>query len=230
MALFAFTGCEKETSAGLSKVTNYPLIEVSGSPVVFVPEGGTFTDPGVSATENGATIPVITSANGVYRGGSTFDANRADRYDFKYTATNVDGFDGTSSRRVYVVNTGDMVNSIEGLYTSTIIRNGALRFSDLKYVLVWKNDDGTYEFSCGFGGYYEIGTNYGLGYKSGGCKVTANDIAANDFSITDFSNDGFGGAITNAALTVDAANKKMILTSEWSFGFSWEVELTQVSL
>ena len=39
----------------------------------------------------------------------------------------------------------------------------------------------------------EIGTGYGLGYKSGGCIVTANDIASNDFSITDYSNDGFGG-------------------------------------
>jgi len=230
LALFIFSACEKETTAGLSKVTNYPLIEVSGAPVVFVAEGGSFTDPGVSATENGATIPVETTANGVYRGGSTLDVSRADRYDITYTATNVDGFDGTSNRRVYVVKTGDMVKSIEGLYTSTIVRNGALKFSNLKYVLVWKNDDGTYEFSCGFGGYYEIGTNYGLGYKSGGCKVTANDIAANDFTITDFSNDGFGGKVTDATLTVDPASKKMVLTSEWSFGYSFEVELTQVEL
>lgn len=227
---FAFGSCEKETTAGLSRVTNYPLFDVKGGSTVFVAKGETFEDPGVIATENGSEIPVVSSVSGAYRGGTSVDPAVSDCYDVAYKATNKDGFDGTTHRTVYVVETGDMVNSIEGLYTSTIVRNGQLRFSDLEYVLVWKNDDGTYEFSCGFGAYYEIGTAYGLGYKSGGCIVTANDISANDFSITDFSNDGFGGEITDAKLTVDPVSKKMVLTSEWSFGFSWEVELTQVQL
>ena len=110
------------------------------------------------------------------------------------------------------------------------MRNGDPKFSNLEYVLVWKNDDGTYEFSCGFGGYYEIGTNYGLGYKSGGCVVTATSIPLNTYSITDFSNDGFGGAITDAKLTADPVTKTLNLTCEWSYGYSFDVELTQVAL
>ncbi|MDB4107613.1 DUF5011 domain-containing protein [Bacteroidia bacterium] len=227
---FAFTACEKETTGGLSKVTNYPLFELEGGDVVFLAKGEAYNEPGIIATENGEEIPVVNSVSGAYRNGDVLDPSVSDCYDLMYTATNADGFDGTAHRTVYVVETGDMVSSIEGLYTSTIVRNGALRFSDLSYVLVWKNDDGTYEFSCGFGGYYEIGTGYGLGYKSGGCIVTANDIASNDFSITDYSNDGFGGDITNATLTVDAATKTMNLVSDWSFGYTFEVELTQVEL
>lgn len=230
LAFLLFSACNKENTAGKSRVTNYPLITVVGDNVVFVPQGGTFTDPGVSATENGAEIDVATSVSGAYRGGSSLDLSMADCYDITYTATNADGFNGSSGRRVYVVETGDMVSSIEGLYTSTIVRNGDPKFSDLEYVLVWKNDDGTYEFSCGFGGYYEIGTGYGLGYKSGGCVVTATDIPTNTYSITDFSNDGFGGAITDVKLTADPATKTLNLTCEWSYGYSFDVELTQVAL
>ena len=230
LAFLLFSACDKETTADKSRVTNYPLITVVGDNVVFVPQGGTYADPGVSATENGAEIEVATTVSGAYRGGSSLDLSKADCYDVTYTATNADGFDGSSERRVYVVETGDMVNSIEGLYTSTIVRNGDPKFSDLEYVLVWKNDDGTYEFSCGFGGYYEIGTGYGLGYKSGGCVVTATSIPLNTYSITDFSNDGFGGAITDAKLTADPVTKTLKLTCEWSFGYSFDVELTQVAL
>ena len=230
LAFLLFSACDKETTADKSRVTNYPLITVVGDNVVFVSQGDTYTDPGVSATENCAEIEVTTSVSGAYRGGSSLDLSKADCYDITYTATNADGFNGSSGRRVYVVETGDMVNSIAGLYTSTIVRNGTLKFIDLEYVLVWKNEDGTYEFSCGFGGYYEIGTSYGLGYKSGGCVETATSIPLNTYSITDFSNDGFGGAVTDAKLTADPVTKTLNLTCEWSYGFSFDVELTQVAL
>jgi hypothetical protein len=230
LAFLGFSACEKENTEGLSRVTNYPLFDVSGSSTVYVEEGGSFTEPGVVATENGEEIEVTTTASGAYRGGNILDLNKADRYNLTYKATNADGFDGSASRTVWVYKTGDLTSSIEGLYTSTIVRNGQLRFSNLENVLIWKNDDGTYELSCGFGAYYEIGTNYGLGYKSGGAVITANDIATNDFSFTPFSNDGFGGACEMTSMTVDAANKTVSFVVEWSFGYTFEVELTQVEL
>lgn len=232
LAFLGFSACEEETTAGLSKVTNYPLIEVAGPGTVYVPEGGTFTDPGVTATENGVEIDVKTTASGTYRGGSALDMNKADKYEVTYTATNADGFDGTASRTVWVYNTGDLINSIEGLYTATVVRNGSTgpQYTDMEYILIWKNDDGTYEMSCGIGAYYELGRGYGPGYKSGGAVITANNILLNDFDVTDFSNDGFGGACEMTALTVDALNKKINYTTEWSFGYTFVTELTQVEL
>ncbi len=230
LAVGVFASCEKVTTGDVARETQYPLFEVEGDDPMFLALGTPFVEPGVNATEGSNNIAVKTTVLGAYRGGTTVDANVSDCYDLTYSATNKDGFEGTASRRVYVVETGDLVTNIAGLYTSTIVRNGALRFSNLKYVLIWKNSDGTYELSCGFGAYYQIGTNYGLGYKSSGAVITANNIPLNDFTITDFSNDGFGGAVTNAAMTVDPINKKINFSCDWSFGYTFEVELTQVAL
>ena len=52
-----------------------------------------------------------------------------------------------------------MVDNIAGLYKSTIVRNDELKFSDLGYVIVYKNDDGTYGMSCAIGSYYENGNS-----------------------------------------------------------------------
>lgn len=232
LAFLGFSACEKETTAGLSRVTNYPLIDVAGSNTVFVPQGGAFIDPGVSATEDGATIPVITTASGVYRGGTTLDLNIADRYNLTYTATNKDGFDGTASRSVWVYNTGDLVNSIEGLYVSTVARNGSSppAYQNMKYILIWKNADGTYEMSCAFGGWYEYGRALGSGFVSPGGTITANNIATNDFTFgPTTTNAYFGGDVDITDVKVDAATKTITVTTDWSFGYTFVSTLTQVT-
>jgi hypothetical protein len=232
LAFLGLTACEKETTANKSRVTNYPLIDVSGPGTVFVPEGGSFTDPGVTATENGAEIPVVTEAMGVYRGGATLDLTKADLYEVTYRATNADGFDGTAGRTVWVYKTGDLITSMEGLYTCTVVRNGSTgpQYTDMEYVLIWKNTDGTYEMSCGIGAYYEHGRGYGPGYRSSGAKITATSIPGNVYSITDFSNDGFGGDCTMTDLVVDPVTKTISYTTEWSFGYTFKAVLTQVEL
>ena len=75
LAFLGFSACEKETTEGLSKVTNYPLFDVSGASTVYVEEGGSFTDPGVVATENGQEIEVTTTASGYTGGGNTLVAS-----------------------------------------------------------------------------------------------------------------------------------------------------------
>ena len=228
----ALSSCEKDTTGDVARVTNYPTFEVSGENPIFLELGTAYVEPGVKATENGAEIPVTTSVIGHYRGGTSVDENVSDWYAISYAATNADGFVGTAEREVYVVETGDLVNSISGLYTSTVVRNGSssAQYTDMPWVLIWENSDGTYELSCGIGGYYQLGRAYGLGYKSGGAVITANDISTNDFSYVTFANDGFGGTTDITDMMVDAANKKITFTAEWSFGYTFEVELTQVQL
>lgn len=231
LALLIFAGCEKETTGGLSRVTNYPIFTVSGDNPLFLPLGTAYNEPGATAKEGDDFIDVETVVNGDYRGGSTLDENVSDRYQVTYSAENKDGFTGSASRTVYVVETGDLVNSISGLYTSTIVRNGVPRFSNLKYVLVWENTDGTYGMSCGIGAYYEIGTAYGLGFNAP-ASITANDISSNDFTIPTFQS-AYGGwpwAMNTTDLTVDAGAKKINMTTVWDIGYTFEVELTQVQI
>jgi hypothetical protein len=112
-----FIGCAKEevtetdTEVGHSKVTFFPLLSLKGATHMAVPVGGTFTDPGSTATEAGAPITatvsgtVNTSTPGVYR--------------LTYTATNKDGFSVSTNRFVAVYSTPDATaaaNDLSGSY------------------------------------------------------------------------------------------------------------------
>jgi len=95
---------------GMSKITTYPTITVSGPAYTVVPKGGTFTDPGVSAKAGTADVPVVTTG--------LPDVNTAGVYTVTYTATNADGFAATGSRTVAVYSTdvGAAANDFSGNY------------------------------------------------------------------------------------------------------------------
>lgn len=232
--LTSLSSCDKEKSSeGVSRVTNYPTFDIQGGDVMFHEEGTAFVDPGVTASEAGQDLDVATSTAGVFRSGSVadVDGNTADHYVKSYSATNQDGFAGSVTRDVWVATTGDLVNSIEGVYTSTVVRNGSAsaQYTDMKYILIWKNSDGTYGISDGIGGYYDIGRVYGYGYAASGFEITANDISANDFSFNNPQPVGaFGGAATMKDMVVDAGAKTVSFVTDWDAGYTFEVTLTQV--
>src|ERR1700710_2328053 len=99
MLLFS---CQKESFnykpgyVGISKITIYPEITLTGGDYVLVPKGGTFTDPGVSAKAGTADVPVKTS---------TISTATAGVFIVTYTATNTDGFSATATRHVVVYST-----------------------------------------------------------------------------------------------------------------------------
>ena len=88
-----------------------------------------------------------------------------------------------------------------------------------------------YQLSDAIGGYYDFGRGYGFHYAGTGMTVTANDIPGNDFTYgANIGVGAFGGDLAMTAFSVDAANRTINLTTEWSFGFTFEVELIQVDL
>jgi len=233
-AIAAFSSCKKDlTSEGVSKVTHYPNFTVSGDAEVYVQLGSSYTDPGAVALAGTANLPVTTVVTGVYSSysGSTVDATKANKYNVTYSAVNSDGFAGNAYRTVYVYKTGDLVNSIEGLYTSTVVRSGVVsaQYANMEFVMIWKTGANTYAISDGIGGYYDIGRGYGPKYMATGGTITANDIAANDFSFgTGCEVGSFGGSVTFSSLTVNAATKTLTLKSAWDAGYSFVITLKQV--
>ncbi len=223
LLLFAgalFVSCEDDTTADVSRVTNYPLITVLGDDVIFVPKGTTFNDPGATATEGGVEIDYVVTAEGTYRGGTTLDTNVPDEYVVRYTATNADGFSIAGTRTVIVYETGDLVNDISGVYVSTVRRNGSLlnpaqgSSVNMEYVYIWKNTDGTYGVSDAFGGWYAIGRNLGIGYATQGGIINAVNIAANQFTFPgapgNLTNPGFGGSAELTSLTVNPVTNTLV--------------------
>lgn len=229
-------GCGEKESANISSITYFPEFAVNGDAEYFLSVGDPFTEPGVTAQENGVDIPVTSSVVGEFFGysGDNVPTDAADKYIISYSATNSDGYPGSVDRTVWVIETGDLTTSIAGLYTSTIVRNGDVgnpQYTDLEYIMISNNGDGTYNLSDAIGGYYALGRGYGPDYAAAGLVITATDIPSNSFSFNDPIGVGaFGGNLLVTGFTVDAGSGTISFTTDWDAGYVFEVTLTQVSL
>lgn len=112
-----FFSCNKENinntkdKVGISKVTYYANITLTGNSVVSIIKGESFTDPGVKAEAGGQDIPVTTSGS--------VDNNTVGIYSLTYSATNADGFSSSATRTVIVIPSAEMAGvDLSGTYTS----------------------------------------------------------------------------------------------------------------
>jgi hypothetical protein len=214
-----FTACTSTDTANVSTITYFPIFTILGPNPYFVALGTPYTDPGAIAKAGETVIPHTTSAAGKYRGTATLDTNKSDEYNVTYSATNSDGFVGTGTRKVIVWKNGDLVTSIEGLYTCTVARNGSTpgaSYINIKYLYIWKNSNGSYQISDAFGGWYEYGRALGVGYITPGGIINAVDIPSNSFTFpATLTNTGFGGTAKITDLTVNASTKTLVLTCSW---------------
>lgn len=234
-----FTACTTVDTANVSNITYFPIITVLGANPYFVKTGTAYADPGAIAKAGSAVIPTTFTGIGKYRKTETLDTNKSDEYTVTYSAKNSDGFVGSATRKVIVYSNGDLVNSIEGLYTCTISRNGVTpgaTYINIKYIYIWKNADGTYGISDAFGGWYEYGRAIGNSETPGGI-IKVVDIATNSFTFPGtLTNTYFGGTAKINDLTVNPITKKLVLTCTWvtapaptSSTYVFVANLTQVN-
>jgi hypothetical protein len=242
LATAIFSSCERdlETEGITKKITFFPVFELEGEEEIVIHAGDDFTLPGAVAKEQGNEIPVSTSITGTYFAGSVdaIDPMLPDIYNVTYSAVNKDGFPGSTDRVVHVLPPpGDFVNSIEGVYTQTVVRTpgggpATADYTDVEYAYVAKVGPNTYQLSDGIGGYYDFGREYGPTYAAPGATVVANNIAANDFTIGPaFTVGSFGGVAKMTSFEVNPATKTIKFTTEWDGGpYTFEVTLKQVPL
>ena len=118
VTLFSFVSCEKtehvnntEDKIGISRVTRFPVFTMEGERYISLVQGGTFTDPGVTAKEGEADLQV--NVNG------TVDVSKVGVYDLVYSATNKDGFSSTVTRTVAVLPAAEQAGiDISGSYSN----------------------------------------------------------------------------------------------------------------
>jgi len=232
-ALFTISSCNNEPEiSNISRITYFPTFEYEGGNLALIPCASDYEIPPIIATENGQELPISVETSGILGPVPSVDINKADMYIETTTAINQDGFPGEVVRTFWVACTGDLVNSIEGLYTSTVARNSPTpRYFDMQYILIRKVGANQYELSNADGGWYQFGRALGSGYASPGAIVTANDIPTNSFSFgPPVEVRTFGGLITVTSMTVDPINKQIVFTSDWDAGFAFTATLTQVAL
>jgi hypothetical protein len=231
-----FAGCEKDiTTEDVSQITYFANFTVEGESLIYHDLGTPYTDAAVTAEEDGQELPVEVSVSGEITGysGTTVNTDVMDKYVISYSAINSDGFPAAATRTVVVGKSGDLVNSIEGVYTSSVQRAPAFaasdQYNDMEYIFITKTGDNTYEISGAIGGYYYIGRDYGYAYAAQGAVITANSIPANDFSITQASIPGFGLDIDITNFTVDPDSKMITFTGAGDFGDGeFHVQLKQI--
>ena len=225
------TSCDKyKNSAEPSTVTYLPKITMMGeSDIVLDCTATSYTDEGAIAEEAGSQIPVTTTITGHYYGSNAVDG--VDQYEITYSAENKDGIPGAAMRSVlWPACNGDLVNSIAGMYTADVARNGSItpQYQGLGPIIVKDLGNGEYQISDAIGGYYDYGRGYGFHYAALGMVVKANHIPSNDFTHDDVVPVGdFGGNLTMTEFSVDPGTKTITFTTEWDLGYVFEVTMTQ---
>lgn len=221
--------CSDNSSEGISKVTNYPVLTLHGDEFYQLAAGEVFEDPGITATEGGEEIDYVTTIKGSLLGTTTLDTNVADEYTITYTATNVDGFSASITRTVLVVKTGDFADDFSGYYKATVVRNGVggAAYTDMEYILIVPSGANSYRLSDGIGGYYDIGRAYGPTYRAP-ATINVNNFATDDFTIPDFTVGTFGGNVEMTSFVVNESDHSIDFSADWDSGYTFVVHLEQV--
>ncbi|MGE5521108.1 MAG: immunoglobulin-like domain-containing protein [Candidatus Dadabacteria bacterium] len=118
--LFTFSCKEDLTSEGVSRVTTYVKLTMTGENFMSIPVGSSYTEPGIAAKEGETTVDVTTTG--------TVDTSKPGVYTISYGATNKDGFPVSEDRIVCVYDATAAANDFSGNYART--SNGS--------VAVWK--------------------------------------------------------------------------------------------
>ena len=165
-----FSSCDNDSSAGMTRITYYPVLTLNGYTQMEVDKGATFTDPGCKGEMNGEDITsqVITSG--------TVDTSKSGIYTLTYSATNADGFSASTSRTVIVTDPND---PREGIFSTdpTSYRDygGQKAFGASYEVVITATEAGTYHATDLFGGWYSQRAGYGSNYNMDGNFSVADD-------------------------------------------------------
>ncbi|UII20182.1 DUF5011 domain-containing protein [Fulvivirga ligni] len=108
LASFSMFSCEDEETDDVSFITNYPVFELEGDAIISIVAGGSYSEPGVVATEDGQELEVTVLG--------TVNATTPGQYTVTYSATNSDGFDGTAQRLVIVTSEDVSGVDLSGAY------------------------------------------------------------------------------------------------------------------
>lgn len=157
-ALVSTTGC-KDSTAGLTYITYYPVIELKGETSIEHNKSTEFVDPGFTATINGEDVSDQVDIS------SDLDVSKTGIYTIGYTIVNADGFAASASRTIFVYDFDDPVIGVytidlEGCYRDY---NGKTYYEKSRQIKVRSNNDGTYTIDDMFGGWFV--DDYGDGGK-----------------------------------------------------------------
>ena len=214
-----FTSCDDDSSAGVTRITYYPVLTLQGDATMLVDKGSAFTDPGCAAEMNGEDVSSQVVVSG------TVNTAKSGVYTLTYSAVNADGFSASTTRTVIVTDPND---AREGVFTSygansTREYNGALTpFGANFEVVITNNDDGTYHVSDLLGGWYSQRAGYGNNYNMVGDVTIAED---GTMTLLNSLIAGWGDSLVDFSGKFDAATSTYTWDAEYVSSMKFHVVL-----
>lgn len=110
-----FTACKKDTivdnatQLGISRITYFALLTLTGNQNMSLVKGQTYTDPGCNASIQGKSTPITVTG--------TVNTNQVGLYTLTYSAKNADGYPASTTRTVAVLPSAEVAGvDISGSY------------------------------------------------------------------------------------------------------------------
>jgi hypothetical protein len=215
---FVFFACEKETE-DISRITYYCELQLLGDEVEFTPLGGSYSESGWEASENGEDVSESVTVTG------TVNANVAGLYRLVYSVNNTDGFPKTAVRQVVVYDTtaSEMKSGFYAVSPASN-RNGTTVYGGNFTILIYQVSPGRFYVSDLFGGYYDQRAAYGSTYAMVGHIALSAD---NGISLIDSRLAGWGDSLdglTNGSY--DPATKTVRWTAKYITTYDFNVIAT----
>ena len=168
LAATGLQSCDKDSSAGLTRITYYPTLTVLGDEVTVVNKDETYDDPGVYAELNGEDVTDKVEVS------SNVNANSVGIYEVSYRVANADGFLATASRTVIVVSP-TVTADISGTYAVTadsyrkvLSTDAEVTFGATYDISITGIGSGVFAISDFFAGWYDKRADYGPSYAMTG--------------------------------------------------------------
>ena len=222
IALLLLTNsCERDlTSEGVSTMTTYVTLDLTGGPTVTFPAGNAYVDPGFKGTEGTQDVTSTVTVTG------EVDGNTVGLYTLQYSAVNVDGYSSSVERTVIIYDPAAPATDLSGNYSSNVHRvTPAETHTDLQ-ISIEMLAPGFFFVSDFIGGFYEQGRDYGSGYAVYGYFQLNSD---NSISVVSSQTDGgFGGTLDDLT---NGKNDPATQTLTWdAFYLSYDFSVTLVKV
>ncbi|WP_461641730.1 immunoglobulin-like domain-containing protein [Labilibaculum euxinus] len=195
-----FSACDDKETEGISRVTFFPILTMSGDEIIVLNVGDTYTEAGVTATTGENEIDVTIDGN--------VNATVPGIYQINYVAFNEDGFSATALRQVIVQDLASIAGTdFTGTYKRTFYgtpKNGG--FSE------WVAGDvaGLYKVN-------DVGGVDGAGYEY---DLTVYQVAADKFVMPVQPNE-IGGTIFASSTAGGSSPDVIDMTAT---GYIWSVK------
>lgn len=224
-----FVSCKNDLESS-GATTQSIVFTLQGKPVMLIPYDSVFTDPGCTAVVGTSiTYPIFSTTMASYFSSNltTVSTSVPNKYVINYgVGIPYEFVQLSQTRNVFVANTGNLISSLEGLYSSSVSSSNGNSVDNMQYVIIAKDTiSNTVVLSDAYGGLYDIGQGDGPSAAAQGSTITYVSIPNNQFT---FSSPSSSSVVIDSVRVLPELKTIKLYTTDNSTGFNYGITLNQI--